>query len=777
MAQGVGDLVVNLDVDAAKFNEQVEYVRTQLKGSGEAANDAALKVQQAFTRQEIAAKKAGISVGQYKNAMQMLPAQITDIATQLAGGQSPFLILLQQGGQIKDSFGGIGNTLKIFASLLNPVDVVLGSVAATFGATAMAVYQARKELEAISKDVNDTLGITGDSAQKLALNIRAIAEASGESVKNVTDMFISSRDGADAAEQKMIAVGFSYQDAKAKVEEYKGSSDFTALNNAIEQHRLKVLGIPDSWSKAAEAEKNYFTGANLGRQNVALGGAIDPAMRFIDQATDLQQQIENLRIKGNAAVKENIDLIKKQLLSTDRVASAEESLKQARELSQQISASGDKEAISNANKLIAAREAELEQAIKQRDKKPTVKTSAGDKAEDRASAELVALQTQYKVLQQHQGINDVISQQRKDLWATEAKFAVLEEASGNRKLSQQEQSLLSSKEQVLELARQKALLGDQIVAQEQLNKRMDASAKYVTQMTAKQAALTGSAALSSRQSDRNLAYAQLESGWKNAGGKTTDVGYQKELAALTQYYATEDELRGDWLSGAKRGFAEYLDSATNVYSSMQTAAQTAMGGMTDMLNTLTTTGKASFKSFGISVLKTIAQITNQLLVAYGLQQAMGWLSSAYNGPQGGGIDSPSFVGPKMAWSGGYIPEFDGGGYTGPGGKYEPKGVVHGGEFVFTKESTARLGVGNLYRLMRGYTSGGYVGNSSPMASSAGITIHAPVSITSQQGSQEQQGSADRLGKAYQKVIDTSIRQGIEKETRPGGIIWNATKGR
>lgn len=43
-----------------------------------------------------------------------------------------------------------------------------------------------------------------------------------------------------------------------------------------------------------------------------------------------------------------------------------------------------------------------------------------------------------------------------------------------------------------------------------------------------------------------------------------------------------------------------------------------------------------------------------------------------------------------------------GGFTGTGGKYEPAGIVHRGEFVFTKEATSRIGVGNLYRLMRGY---------------------------------------------------------------------------
>ena len=56
-------------------------------------------------------------------------------------------------------------------------------------------------------------------------------------------------------------------------------------------------------------------------------------------------------------------------------------------------------------------------------------------------------------------------------------------------------------------------------------------------------------------------------------------------------------------------------------------------------------------------------------------------------------------------------EYAGGGYTGPGGKYEPAGVVHRGEFVFDAESTRRAGVANLYEMqrhLRGYAGGGYV---------------------------------------------------------------------
>ncbi|VCW57030.1 hypothetical protein BANRA_03990 [Escherichia coli] len=106
MAEPVGDLVVDLSLDAARFDEQMARVRRHFSGTESDAKKTAAVVEQSLSRQALAAQKAGISVGQYKAAMRMLPAQFTDVATQ-RGGQSPWLILLQQGGQVKDSFGGM----------------------------------------------------------------------------------------------------------------------------------------------------------------------------------------------------------------------------------------------------------------------------------------------------------------------------------------------------------------------------------------------------------------------------------------------------------------------------------------------------------------------------------------------------------------------------------------------------------------------------------------------------------------------------------------------
>ncbi len=53
--------------------------------------------------------------------------------------------------------------------------------------------------------------------------------------------------------------------------------------------------------------------------------------------------------------------------------------------------------------------------------------------------------------------------------------------------------------------------------------------------------------------------------------------------------------------------------------------------------------------------------------------------------------------------------FDGGGYTGDGGKYEPAGVVHKGEVVFSQDDVKRFGgARNVDRMRRGYANGGIV---------------------------------------------------------------------
>ncbi|EIG9507422.1 phage tail tape measure protein, partial [Escherichia coli] len=165
MSQPVGDLVIDLSLDAVRFDEQMSRVRRHFSGLDTDVRKTASAVEQGLSRQALAAQKAGISVGQYKAAMRTLPAQFTDIATQLAGGQNPWLILLQQGGQVKDSFGGMIPMFRGLAGAITLPMVGVTSLAVATGALAYAWYQGDSTLSAFNKTLvlsGNQSGLTAD---------------------------------------------------------------------------------------------------------------------------------------------------------------------------------------------------------------------------------------------------------------------------------------------------------------------------------------------------------------------------------------------------------------------------------------------------------------------------------------------------------------------------------------------------------------------------------------------------------------------------------------
>ncbi|TJF35990.1 phage tail tape measure protein, partial [Escherichia coli] len=173
MSQPVGDLVIDLSLDAVRFDEQMSRVRRHFSGLETDARKTAGVVEQNLSRQALAAQKAGISVGQYKAAMRTLPAQFTDIATQLAGGQNPWLILLQQGGQVKDSFGGMIPMFRGLAGAITLPMVGVTSLAVATGALAYAWYQGNSTLS----DFNKTLVLSGNQSGLTADRMLVLSRA------------------------------------------------------------------------------------------------------------------------------------------------------------------------------------------------------------------------------------------------------------------------------------------------------------------------------------------------------------------------------------------------------------------------------------------------------------------------------------------------------------------------------------------------------------------------------------------------------------------------
>lgn len=751
---------------------QFEHFNTILSQTRERLSGVADVLPEALSRQEAAARRAGISVGQYSAALRTLPAQFTDIATQLAGGQSPFLILLQQGGQIKDSFGGVGNTLKVFLSFLNPINAALGLSALAFGGLAVAVYKARQQIDEASKITTSSLGASGDAAERLALNMVAISDKTGKAIDEVSKMFITTNDGASESIKKLIDVGYSYDEARKEVEKYKNTGNFTALNADIDAHRREILKIGDAWSEAAIKEKNKYTGSNLGKQNVALGGGIDYGLKFIEQGIDLQKTMNQLTIDGNKAVADSVDWINKTWESTDRVAGAEARLKEAREQSRKIAFSGDKEAIANAQQLIALRQREVEEAKKQRDKKDSpkataVKVDAGDRTIENYQAQSRTLTQTLETLRQT-GDTQV---RNTELSKQQSRFAELDEAAKTRVLTAQEKSLLSSRTAILNAAKVVDQKNKEVEAQQKINGLAQQATKFAEQQAAKRQEIAAAAeGLSTREAERLATLQRITDAYADNLSAQRDV-----LAQQRQTYREEDELRSNWLAGAKQGWADYVDDATNAYSAVKSVAGSALNGLSDMLTDLMMTGKASIKAFGMSMLKMIAEVVNRLMVAYAVQAAMGWISG---GASGGG-STPG--GAYNSAASGVTFNAKGGVYESPGLSQYVNGVydspqyftfqgaskfAKGGVFAeageeaimpLTRDSVGRLGV---------RAQGG--GGSSPQ-------ISVDIYIDNKGNSQSQtsaSSNAAAVDKALGDRIKYEVTEGIRRALKNGGQIYN-----
>ncbi|EFK4311343.1 phage tail tape measure protein, partial [Escherichia coli] len=412
------------------------------------------------------------------------------------------------------------------------------------------------------------------------------------------------------------------------------------------------------------------------------------------------------------------------------------------------------------NTLMAAAKKDYESTLK-KPKSSGVKVSAGERQEDQAHAALLALETELRTLEKHSGANEKISQQRRDLWKAENQYAVLKEAATKRQLSEQEKSLLTHEKETLEYKRQLAELGDKVEHQKRLNELAQQAARFEQQQSAKQAAISAKArGLTDRQAQRESEEQRL----RDVYGDNPDA-LAKATSALKNTWSAEEQLRGSWMAGLKSGWGEWAESATDSFSQVKSVATQTFDGIAQNMAAMLTGSEQSWRGFTRSVLSMLTEIF--------LKQAMvgivGSIGSAMGGAFGGGASASTGTAIQAAAANFH---FATGGFTGTGGKYEPAGIVHRGELVFTKEATSRIGVGNLYRLMRGYAEGGYVGGAgSPaqMRRAEGISFNQNNHVVIQND-----GTNGQAGPQLMKAVYDMARKGaqdeIQAQMRDGGVF-------
>lgn len=218
---------------------------------------------------------------------------------------------------------------------------------------------------------------------------------------------------------------------------------------------------------------------------------------------------------------------------------------------------------------------------------------------------------------------------------------------------------------------------------------------------------------------------------------------EERAATVKSYedsYSQITRAQGSWEIGAQRAFANYADGAAKVADSVEAAFSNAFKGLEDALVSFATTGKADFKSLANSIIADLIriQVRGALAGLFGKGDGFNWtkllggLAGAAGGGAAGGTpaSSPSWTS-VLSIMGSESPNWATGGYTGAGGKYQPAGIVHRGEYVMTKEATDRLGLGFLNRL-NGYAAGGMVG-AAPASNDVNWTIlnHSSTPMTSE----------------------------------------------
>lgn len=710
--------------------------------------------------------KTGQSAAQTANAMRMIPAQMTDIVVGLSTGQSPFMVLMQQGGQLKDMFGGIGPAIKgvgtYVMGLVNPYSVA----AATVGLLTYAVYQNRQEIDAATKIATTSLGANGDAAERLALNMVAISDKTGQAIDEVGNMFITTNDGASEAIDKLIDVGYSYDSARKEVDKYKESGNFTTLNAEIDRHRREILKIGDAWTDAAIKEKNRYTGANLGRQNVALGGAIDYGLKFIEQGIDLQNTMNALTVQGNKAVAESVDWINKEYLAADRVAGAEARLKEAREQSRKIAGSGNKEAIIQANALIAVREKELEQAKKgQQPKTPKGKGYT----EDAATRLLDQINQQTAAMQSQLDASDKLNSATQARVKFEQQIADLK---SKTQLTADQKSLLSRSDEILQAYKQQEVLQNSVKTLDDYRK-MQEQVKSKDEQTndllltrlelLKKAKATGQLKPGEFEKTRTNIYQntdmQLPSTVRSVVGNLTPTGgrlsgtFDGMQGQINEYDRAQQDLKR-WLTAQEEGYArageitaegearmtEIRQRAADANQVIEAQKNTIISAATQSL--FDSTAEIMRVGFGeqSAMYKVAFAASKAFAIADSMvkiQQAIA--SGAVSAPYPANIIAMASIAAQTASIVSNIQSigavgFASGGYTGPGGKYQPAGIVHKGEYVFDQASTNRLGVSQLEALRNGQPLDATLGRTGfgtgvqnvNSDNSSKTTIHAPI---------------------------------------------------
>lgn len=259
----------------------------------------------AAARTDAAFQRVGASAAdasrQTTAAMRMLPAQLSDVATQLAGGQNPFLVLTQQGLQTRDMFGSFSLAARGITAAVSPAVLGVSATAGAMGLLAYAAAAGYRESQALTRQLLLNGGAAGKTAGDLDTMARSLAQSAnvgiGQTREVMTELAASGAfvgQNMDLAGQSAIALQKLSGRATGEI-----VKDLASMSQGVAQ-----------WALAHNRAYNYLSVAQFKAiQQFEAQGRVQDAVRLNLQAfgdamqTRANRATENLGYLETAWVK------------------------------------------------------------------------------------------------------------------------------------------------------------------------------------------------------------------------------------------------------------------------------------------------------------------------------------------------------------------------------------------------------------------------------------------------------------------------------------------
>ncbi|MFS1538224.1 MAG: phage tail tape measure protein [Candidatus Phlomobacter fragariae] len=629
--------------------------------------------------QEKAFMNGAVTMGQYRHAMRMLPMQMTDVVTSLASGMPAWKVLVQRGGQLKDSFGGVGNALKAVGSILTPVRLLMGGLAVSTVAAAIAAYKGASEFD----EFNKQLALTGGYAGKTAGQLQDLA-------KKLSGRGITQHAMADSLARVVGSGTFKGKEleivakASAKMKQSVGK-DVDETIKEFEKLKKDPLGaleaLDDKMHFLTAAQYEYIN--SLVRRGEKEKAATE-AIRLYGNASDAVAKtvVENLGYMEKAAnaVVNSFTTIFDSLMDIGREDTLEESLQKAQKVKEILANDNtpwagwskkraDDEiagltAVKNITELLnhvnnerMKQEEKRIENIKTRTKYEKEYATEAEKVEaqikrinkDYAKGAISAAKRDRYIAAEHEKLNKsktldykvddgtrVSESNNEALLALQTQLKVLRE---HRDVT----AVISAERRKLWEMEAKFTIIEGIGSKRQLTNIEQALMvqKETILSSQRELALMGDKVevqkrLNDERDKQQKRVAEIEARtqvmMKSAG--LSDRKYQQKIAlekaetpeqkeALKKYFNEEASLRENWQKGIRKGFSEFQEQAANAYANVANITQFAFDGMSHWLSDFLLIGKANFADFTKSVLEMMVKMMTQMAMLQAMKAAFG----------------------------------------------------------------------------------------------------------------------------------------------------------